>query len=376
MCITDDLSLVHKQWDMIYISNPRKLTNYKLQRYIKMHPHEYFKDYDISIYVDANITIKTDLNKFIDGLDFDNYNIFIFKHPVRTCIYKEAQACVLYKKEKKVNVDRQTDSYRREGYPVNYGLTQNNVIVRRHNDEDCIKLMDAWWEQIVKFTHRDQLSLFYCIWKMDYKKLCILPKMEHLSNNNFRMGMRHIPYKPKTVNKRNIVIINNDQQDDVAKCIESINDTNANFFIYVFDISRKSLFNNRYKNVIVLNNMDNGIMEITDHDTDICYPAILNKCHDILHDGFIYVNCRYVVKEDFSVLYNNAYKILVNKDNVYNVFYINMPYDEKFDIKCGINEYIQKILDNNNSLIYRSNIDNTNIVINTDKVYNNKFVRK
>ena len=41
------------------------LSNIKKQRYIKIHPHKFFKKYDLSIYIDANYVIKGDLNDFL-----------------------------------------------------------------------------------------------------------------------------------------------------------------------------------------------------------------------------------------------------------------------------------------------------------------------
>ena len=41
------------------------LSNVKKQRIVKICPHRYLREYDISIWVDGNILVKGDLNKFI-----------------------------------------------------------------------------------------------------------------------------------------------------------------------------------------------------------------------------------------------------------------------------------------------------------------------
>ena len=43
------------------------------------------------------------------------------------------------------------------------------VILRRHNEEDCIKLMESWWTEIQYNSKRDQLSFNYVAWKNKVK---------------------------------------------------------------------------------------------------------------------------------------------------------------------------------------------------------------
>lgn len=45
------------------------------------------------------------------------------------------------------------------------GLTENNVIYRKHKDPRCIKVMEDWWYMVENYSRRDQLSLFYVLWK-------------------------------------------------------------------------------------------------------------------------------------------------------------------------------------------------------------------
>ena len=38
-------------------------------------------------------------------------------------------------------------------------------MIRKHNDPNCIKLMEYWWNIVLNGSKRDQLSLFYAKWK-------------------------------------------------------------------------------------------------------------------------------------------------------------------------------------------------------------------
>ena len=70
----------------------------KKQRAIKILPHRYLSEYDISIWVDGNILIKDDLNTFLNKECNTENNIFIPQHPIRQCIYDEAKRMYKIKK--------------------------------------------------------------------------------------------------------------------------------------------------------------------------------------------------------------------------------------------------------------------------------------
>jgi hypothetical protein len=135
-------------------------------RMYKILPHVFLEDYEESIWVDGSVTIKGDLFKLMGNKDDE---IVSFKHPERKCLYKEIEAAEISAKITKFDGDKQADYYRSLGMPENFGLWENTVIYRKHNQENIIKLDEEWWEQLRKFTIRDQVSLPYCIWKSGIK---------------------------------------------------------------------------------------------------------------------------------------------------------------------------------------------------------------
>lgn len=164
ICFTDNPTAIKSNiWQAMQIpSELSKLTNQKKQRYIKINPHKFLQKYDISIYVDANVNILENPNELLQSC---KGVVNIPKHPTRNCIYQEFLACQRAKKDTIENMKPQIERYEKEGFPKNYGLTQNNIIIRKHNDPECIKLMEAWWEEVKNGSYRDQLSLFYVKWK-------------------------------------------------------------------------------------------------------------------------------------------------------------------------------------------------------------------
>lgn len=144
------------------------LSDLERARFFKLHPHFLFPEYRYSVFVDANIQIVTDIVPVVRQLG-DNF-IAIHNQPGRDCVYQEATEILVLNKAPWDQVKKQIDAYKKEGFPEHYGLFRTCVIVREHMDPRCIKLMGLWWENIEKYSKRDQLSFTYSLWKMKLDK--------------------------------------------------------------------------------------------------------------------------------------------------------------------------------------------------------------
>lgn len=170
VCFTDSQTLTSTTWQFRVI--PDELTHLdktRQQRIIKVRPHIYLPEYDLSVWVDGNITINFQVDKLVNSITDDEHSVYLKQHPSRHCIYKELIACTKLHKDDPDLMAKQVERYKLEGFPNDYGLSENNVIIRKHKDELCIKLMDTWADEIINGSKRDQLSLFYCIWKVGTK---------------------------------------------------------------------------------------------------------------------------------------------------------------------------------------------------------------
>ena len=57
-------------------------------------------------------------------------------------------------------------AYCAAGFPDSAGLSANGIMIRRRTDA-TISLGRAWWDEVSRYTLRDQLSLQYLLWKHD-----------------------------------------------------------------------------------------------------------------------------------------------------------------------------------------------------------------
>ena len=156
ICFTDNMQLQSLVWSIKPIPDDLQfLSNVKKQRVVKICPHRYLREYDISIWVDGNILIKDDLNKLLAEYDLDKVPFYTRIHPKRNCIYDEMEACWKLNKDKKETMQLQIDKYRSEGYPAHIGMAETCILLRKHNDRRCILLANLWASELLKYSHRD-----------------------------------------------------------------------------------------------------------------------------------------------------------------------------------------------------------------------------
>lgn len=175
---------IWKKLDYDHIEEMKGMDSYHLSKFVKIFPNLFFKDYDYSIWVDGATTIIADLYPFIDRLNENP--IGMFDNPVHDCIYTEADFLVYYNRVQKDVIKSQISHYRKEGYPKHRGMFECTIIARQHHNDKCVHIMNEWWNQIVTFSMRDQISFPYVLWKENAEDLVtILGK-----NRNFNPRLR------------------------------------------------------------------------------------------------------------------------------------------------------------------------------------------
>ena len=140
----------------------------RINRYCKMHPHIFFPQYNYSIYVDGSIQIQTEVARLIQKIG--RIGIASYGMPTADDVYEHAASLFYYcnamgEEHGKEKMRKQLQRYIEEGFPRYFGLTENGVMVREHNNKDCIRVMETWWKEVLNNSRRDQLSFMYAVWK-------------------------------------------------------------------------------------------------------------------------------------------------------------------------------------------------------------------
>ena len=169
ICFSDDLTISSNFWEIRPLIYP-SISKYKLSRYPKISPYKLLSEYDYSLCIDANINITSDrIERRVEELIAQNILMAIRNHPDRDCTYKEANECIRTNLDKRQTILDQVNHYKVNGFPEEYGLFETNLVFRRHMHPKVIAVSEKEWELYKKYSRRDQLSLMYTLWLLDFK---------------------------------------------------------------------------------------------------------------------------------------------------------------------------------------------------------------
>ncbi len=172
VCVTDNRLLESDVWRFEYLDSVY-LPPEKLSRRAKAMPHEYFPDNEISLYVDNTVAFKRLPNSSDLALNGQAYLFRLFRHPTRSHPGEEAGAIAILGYESIPVLCEQLDFYSRQ-QPIESitPLSTCTVILRSHHHPAVVRQGVVWWEQILAFSKRDQMSFDFSLretgCKVDY----------------------------------------------------------------------------------------------------------------------------------------------------------------------------------------------------------------
>nr|WDD38930.1 putative hexosyltransferase [Fagopyrum tataricum] len=138
----------------------------------KMLAHRLFPKSRFSIWVDSKSQFRRDPLGVLEALLWRSNSVLaISEHGARSNIYAEAVAVVHKNKATPEEVEVQITQYRKDGLPDvkryngKKALNEASVIVREHTPVTNL-FMCLWFNEVVRFTSRDQLSFPYVLWRL------------------------------------------------------------------------------------------------------------------------------------------------------------------------------------------------------------------
>jgi len=138
-------------------------------RRLKLQPHKIFSDYEFSIWIDGSIKLLKpfEIKNCVYNALKDN-DFAAFKHMHRKTLQEELKSCLKRKKDNPYIMLTQYNDYISAGYKPEL-LIESGVLIRRHNSPKCAKFCDAWWNNVLKYSIRDQLSFPFVKWQTKFK---------------------------------------------------------------------------------------------------------------------------------------------------------------------------------------------------------------
>jgi len=172
VCFTDQ-PLRSRVWQVRRVDSTEADPTRSARKY-KILAHQFLPEYRTSIWVDGNVLVGGDVNELVRDYLADA-NMAVIDHAkskeIPLCSLKEHEERLLSMErvgkhqEDPELIKRQGDAYRTLGYPDNTGMAWTCVLLRRHNEPGIVLAMEAWWEELVRWSKRDQMSFNFIAWK-------------------------------------------------------------------------------------------------------------------------------------------------------------------------------------------------------------------
>lgn len=183
---------INPHWDYIYFTDQELLDGQELgawkcrkmdneeglepamlfEKY-KILADELWEEYDYSIYTENNMMIVGDVEQFCKIYGNGN-SLLGFAKTELDCIY-QINCTGMTNDDVNIAIRKRILHYRKEGFPENYGLLDQGVIIRNHHDEELAKVLHEWWEELKEYKGLKENCFNYIAWKNNYSfSLCDL----------------------------------------------------------------------------------------------------------------------------------------------------------------------------------------------------------
>src|SRR5262249_20865702 len=126
----------------------------------KILAHEYLADYDESLYIDNSVLLTASADVAFDRLLTSTAPMAVVRHSFRETLRDEFGAVVQHDLDAEWIVTEQLVDYERTAPHALAGPTLwGGILARRHNEPLVQQAMQIWWEHVLRYSRRDQLSL-------------------------------------------------------------------------------------------------------------------------------------------------------------------------------------------------------------------------
>lgn len=131
-------------------------------RFVKTNVHKLLPEYDYVVWIDANILAVGEIYPLVEKFMKSGKDFGAILHPLRRSPFAEMNACIRARKDDVAAIKEQRDYYRSIGYDTDQ-LIESNILIYNLNSESTRQFLDIWWNQIDRFSRRDQLSINYSL---------------------------------------------------------------------------------------------------------------------------------------------------------------------------------------------------------------------
>lgn len=193
ICFTDAPIINNVNGWKIILVDSEMYSGKNLNRYIKMHPHLFLREYDFSVYVDGNIKILRSPRKLINSISKESC-FAVYNHPYRKNVRAEGLICCkigffsywfFISQYRRYIADRFADN----------ALYECNIIFRSHKSHAVLNQSNLWWEEYSNGVKRDQISFPYTLFKSKISVTALGESDARYGNKYFKHIAHSIPLR-------------------------------------------------------------------------------------------------------------------------------------------------------------------------------------
>lgn len=156
-CYADERSRSRRTGSWVYRDVAPSGDPRRIAKAPKVLAHHFLADYDYSLWMDGACRLLCPVESLIRTYLVDA-DVALFKQPDFDCLYDHADFCMRASLGDPADISAQIKRYWEAGFPAHAGLYEGGVILRRHSAL-VVTWEKIWWEEIVRGSVRDQLSL-------------------------------------------------------------------------------------------------------------------------------------------------------------------------------------------------------------------------
>ena len=169
ICFTDKPQRLRAEgWQIRPLQSPPDIADgHYINRYHKFFAQRLFPEAEWSIYIDGSLEFSGDFGRLQEWVMKAKAALGLFMHPHQHDLRKEAEVCALSKFDARdfAVIDEQLAAINCAGVSLDRPIPTGYLLVRDHRAPALASAMDLWWDQVHRFTKRDQISLPYVLHK-------------------------------------------------------------------------------------------------------------------------------------------------------------------------------------------------------------------
>ncbi|MEH3088069.1 MAG: DUF616 domain-containing protein [Microbacterium arborescens] len=159
ICFTDDSALSSESWEVVTVEPRFPQDLHRSSRVFKILGHERLSSYDVTICIDASVELRAKPERIAAEWLTPDVDLALAPHSFREKVLDEFDEVVRLKYDDPARVYEQLNDYALSYPEVLEARPHWGGILVRRNTPAVASAMRLWFDQVLRYSRRDQLSL-------------------------------------------------------------------------------------------------------------------------------------------------------------------------------------------------------------------------